>query len=55
MSFVELNGHLSDKSTVQAIRERGVLVVRDVVYDEEVRKWTGDTVQALRDREGRCK
>ena len=54
VSLLELTGHLSDASTVEAIKERGVLVVRDVVFDEEVRRWTGDLVQALREREGRC-
>ena len=53
ISFHSLGKQLAEGSATQAIKEKGVVVIRDVVHDKETAEWASSLMEELRERGGR--
>ncbi|OWZ35299.1 hypothetical protein C356_05138 [Cryptococcus neoformans c45] len=49
IAFHSLAGHLASESTVDAIRNAGAVIIRDVVPDAEAIEWAREILQAIND------
>ncbi|WVN87717.1 uncharacterized protein L203_102907 [Cryptococcus depauperatus CBS 7841] len=54
VAFHSLASHLNCESTVEAIRNTGAIVVRDVVPDAEAMRWAHQVLQAINNASGRA-